>query len=146
MKAGAPPRPGLLVLSDGDLASHLLRALEAILGPVEGARALSIGLEGNVAAARDAIRSALGELDRGAGVLVMTDMFGGAAANLAFTFVSERVEVLTGVNLAMLVKAAARPGGGTLRQIASEVRDRGLRSIALASECLALPPAGERRP
>ena len=136
-----PPAPlGLLVVTHGGLAFELVRALERILGPVEGVRALSLGWDDDLTAARRAVQEAIGAIDAGAGVLVLTDMFGGTPTNVALSFLREGVEIVTGVNLPMVVKFAGLRVGCGLKEAAARVRDQGQRSIALATDYL--DPAG----
>jgi PTS system mannose-specific IIA component len=145
--SAAPPEPppgspgcGLLVLTHGGLASQLLQALITIVGPVEAARALSIAWDTPAAEARETVRAAIAEVDRGDGVLILTDMFGGTATNLALAFLSDRVEIVTGVNLPMLIRFASLRGACTLREAAEQVRDQGQRAIARATEYLQPDP------
>lgn len=142
-----PPtaRCGLLILTHGGLASQLLSALETIVGTVEQARAVSIDWESAPADAREAVRRAIAEVDRGKGVLILTDMFGGTPTNLALAFLGDGVEIVTGVNMPMLIKFANLRGEQTLRQTAERVRDQGQRSIALAGEYLG-PREGPAKP
>jgi len=139
--AGAAARPGLLILTHGGLAGELLRALETIVGAVAEARALSIGWDSDPAVAREAVRAALDAVDRGAGVLILTDMFGGTPTNLALAFHGERVTIVTGVNLPMLIRWASLPAG-SLREAAERVRDQGRNSITLADDFLRARPGG----
>jgi PTS system mannose-specific IIA component len=82
-------------------------------------------------------RRAIRAVDSGDGVLVLTDMFGGSPANLALTFLDERIEVVTGVNLPMLVKlSTCRSEGATLRETAQLLAGYGQKNITLASELL----------
>jgi len=135
---------GLLILTHGDLATHLLRALEAIVGPVEQARAVTIAWDADQAETLESLRRAIGEVDQGEGVLIATDMFGGTATSLALTFLGDRIEIVTGVNLPMLVKFATLRHTCTLREAAEKVRDQGQRAITVATECLRAPAPGGR--
>jgi PTS system mannose-specific IIA component len=139
MVAASEPRPaplGLLVVTHGGLAFELVRAQERILGSVEGVRALSLGWDDDLAAARRAVQDAIGEVDAGAGVLILTDMFGGTPTNVALSFLREGVEIVTGVNLPMVVKFAGLRMTCSLKEAAARVRDQGQRSIALATDYL----------
>ena len=139
--AGAAGRPGLLILTHGGLAGELLRALTTIVGTVDEARALSIGWDSDPAVAREAVRAALDAVDGGAGVLILTDMFGGTPTNLALAFHGESATIVTGVNLPMLIRWASMPAG-SLREVAERVRDSGRTSITLADDYLRARPAG----
>src|ERR671919_1379648 len=99
---------GVVVVTHGQLATELVNSAEMIVGDVPQFAAVSIGWHDDVDHAREEIGRAIERVmdaDAG-GVLVLTDMFGGTPANLAVTFVSPRVEVITGVNLPMLIKLA----------------------------------------
>ena len=128
---------GLVVAAHGKLAEELIRTAEGICGKLEQCRAVSV----NAASGMDDARAQLGEaikaVDQGEGVLVLTDMFGGSPANLALTFLDDHIEVLTGVNLPMLVKlSTCRAEGATLRDTARMLTGYGQKNITLASEVL----------
>jgi PTS system mannose-specific IIA component len=131
-----PGRFGLLVVTHGGLAFELVRALQRIVGEVEGVRALSLGWDDDVPSARRAVEQAIAEVDPGGGVLILTDMFGGTATNVTLSFLRDDVEILTGVNLPMLIKFANLRDKSPLREAASRIKEQGQRAIALASETL----------
>lgn len=137
---------GVLVISHGRLAAELLAAARAIEPAlVEQARAITLEWNLDPDAARREIARALQELDTGAGVIVLTDMFGGTPTNLSLGFLDPaRSEVITGVNLPMLIKVASvrRQSGQALRQLARVVADKGQKSIYVVSEILDRRPAG----
>jgi PTS system mannose-specific IIA component len=110
------------ILTHGGLAGSCY-ARSTIVGPVPEARALSIGWDSDPAVAREAVRAALEEVDRGAGVLILTEMFGGTPTNLALAFHGERATIVTGVNLPMLIRWASMPAG-SLREVAERVATR----------------------
>ncbi len=128
---------GLVVATHGGLAEELLRTAEGIVGPQERCEAVSVGAGSSMDEARARLGEAIQRADAGDGVLVLTDMFGGTPANLALTFLDEKLEVVTGVNLPMIVKlATARAGGLALRAAAELVTAYGQKNITLASELL----------
>jgi PTS system mannose-specific IIA component len=128
---------GLVVATHGRLAEELLRTAEGIVGPLEQCEAVSVGAGASMEEARAGLHAAIARADSGDGVLVLTDMFGGTPANLALTFLDEKVEVVTGVNLPMMVKlATARAGGLALRAAAELVTSYGQKNITLASDLL----------
>ncbi len=138
---------GLVVATHGRLGEELLRTAEAIVGAVAGARTVSISSDRPMEAARDELAEAIRAADQGEGSLVLTDMFGGTPANLALTFLDGRVEVLTGVNLPMVLKFAATRGDGlSLRATAELLAGYGQKNITLASELLRQRTAGGGRP
>ncbi len=127
---------GVVVATHGRLAEELIRTAEGICGSLEQCRAVSIGPEG-MDDARAVLGDAIRAVDAGEGVLVLTDMFGGTPANLALTFLDERIEVVTGVNLPMLMKVStSRTAGATVRDIAQVLAAHAQKNITLASELL----------
>jgi PTS system mannose-specific IIA component len=142
--AGNDQRIGGVVVSHGQLATELLSAAETIVGPIDHMVAVSIGWHDDVDVARDEIAKAIDRVDRGRGVLVLTDMFGGTPTNIAATFLGEErpVEVLTGANLPMIISVADQSPTEEFEGLARRVRDQGQRDIYLASEILAPKPKG----
>jgi PTS system mannose-specific IIA component len=131
------PQIGGVVVTHGNLAAELVNAAETIVGDIRHITAVSIGWHDDVDIAREEIGRAIKRVDGGAGVLVLTDMFGGTPTNLACTFLAaEQIEVVTGVNLPMIIKLAEQLPDETLALIARRVRDQGQKNIYLASEVL----------
>ena len=127
---------GLIVATHGRLAEELLRTAEAIVGPVERACTVSIDAQSAVEEARGRLATAIHKVGAdGEGVLVLTDMFGGTPANLALTFLDEQIEVVTGVNLPMLLKLAGARRDG-LKAAAELATAHGQKNITLASSLL----------
>ncbi len=125
----------VIVAAHQDLGPALLRVAEGIIGPYKAAAALSLNYDEDPAAARKRLEEALRKLDQGQGVLVLTDMFGGTPTNMSLPFLAEgRVEVLTGVNLPMLLKAETARREMSLKELAAHLKDYGARNIVLASE------------
>ena len=128
---------GLVVATHGRLAEELLRTAEGIVGPLEQCEAVSVAAGVSMEDARARLAEAVKRVDTGEGTLVLTDMFGGTPANLALTFLDEKVEVVTGVNLPMMVKlSTARTGGLALRAAAELLTSYGQKNITLASDLL----------
>lgn len=132
---------GIVLVTHGQLGQELLKTAEGIVGPLEASRSVAIGAQESVEQIRAKMATAIGEVDAGDGVLVLTDMFGGTPANLAMTFLDERrVEVVTGVNLPMLLKlGTSREGAVTLGEIAQQIAGYGQKNIVFASELLGGP-------
>jgi len=127
---------GVVVVTHGQLATELLNAAEMIVGDLPRFAAVSIGWHDDVNVAREAIQRAVSRVDQGAGVLLLTDMFGGTPSNLGLSLLEAgRVEVVTGVNLPMLIKLA-RAESGDLLAIARQLCDHGRAAIRVASELL----------
>jgi len=127
---------GVVVVTHGQLATELLNAAETIVGELPRFTAVSIGWHEDTEDARSEIADAVARVNGDAGVLVLTDMFGGTPSNLAMTFLGERVEVITGVNLPMLIKLANLAEQADLLTAAREIREQGRAAIWVASDLL----------
>ena len=121
---------GGVVVSHGQLANELLSAAETVIGPVESIHAVSIGWHDDVEMAQDEIRRAIAQADQGSGVIVLTDMFGGTPTNISAMFLKEgEVEIVTGVNLPMIIKFASSDRESSLYDLAREIEEQGKQSI-----------------
>ena len=128
---------GALVVTHGHLGQELVAAAEMIVGEVSHIQAVSIGWHDDVNDARKDIEKRIAEVGDGHGVLILTDMFGGTPSNIAFSLHDPgKVDVVTGVNLPMIIKIAGQKEGDTLDSLARIVRDQGRSSIAMASDFL----------
>src|SRR5918998_1375904 len=128
---------GVVVVTHGQLATELVNAAETIVGDLPQFAAVSIGWHEDTHDARHEIAEAIARVQREKGVLILTDMFGGTPSNLAMTFLGEdKVEVLTGVNLPMLIKLAGSPEQADLLAVAREMREHGRNAIWGASDLL----------
>jgi mannose PTS system EIIA component len=129
---------GGLIVTHGRLAIELHNAAEMIVGEIHHITAVSLGWHDDVAMATTMIEKALERVKTPDGVLILTDMFGGTPTNIASTFLDQgKVEVVTGVNLPMLMKLAQIGEGTTLASAANLVKEQGQSSIYIASELLA---------
>lgn len=127
---------GLVLVAHAHLAAELLKAAEMIVGPIPQAEALGIGPgdEGEIILA--AITGALKRLG-GSGAIIMTDMFGGTPSNLSLSFLEDnRVEVLSGVNLPMVMEFALKRERLGVAQLAAGLKDCGRDSITVAGDYL----------
>jgi mannose PTS system EIIA component len=130
---------GALVVTHGHLGQELVAAAEMIVGEISHIRAVSIGWHDDVNDARKDIEKHIAEVETGNGVLILTDMFGGTPSNIALSFHDPgKLDVVTGVNLPMIIKIASQKEGDTLDSLARTVRDQGRSSISRASDFLAL--------
>ena len=129
---------GVVVVTHGQLATELVNAAETIVGDLPHFTAVSIGWHDDTQDARDEIAQAIARVRKdGGGVLILTDMFGGTPANLAMTFLAEeQVEVITGVNLPMLIKIANAEDAEGLLAAARDLREHGRNAIWVASDLL----------
>ncbi len=128
---------GGLIVTHGRLAIELLNATEMIVGEINHMAAVSIGWHDDVDMAKTMIEKAMERVKGPDGVLILTDMFGGTPTNIASTFLDDNVEVITGVNLPMLIKLAQLEEGQPLAEAAKLIRENGQSSIYIASDLLA---------
>ena len=129
-----------VIVTHGHLAGELLAAAEMIIGPISFITAVSIGWHDDVDAARDEVQRAITRVSQGAGVLLLTDMFGGTPTNIASMFLEDgNIEVVTGVNLPMVIKLASHESSGSLIETARRVSELGRQGIYLAGDLLAPP-------
>jgi mannose PTS system EIIA component len=128
---------GVVVVTHGQLAAELVIAAETIVGDQPHMRAVSIGGHEDVQDARQEIAAAIASVASAEGVLIVTDMFGGTPANLGITFLEPgKIEVVTGVNLPMLIKLASVAGSSNLLDAARQIREHGRNAIWVASDLL----------
>ena len=128
---------GVVVVTHGQLATELVNAAEMIVGDLPQFTAVSIGWHDDVNDAREEIGQAIERVRGASGVLILTDMFGGTPSNLGITFLErDRIEVITGVNLPMLIKLASLRSSSDLLGVAREMREFGRTAIWVASDFL----------
>src|SRR5437870_13394535 len=128
---------GVVVVTHGQLATELVNAAEMIVGDLPQFTAVSIGWHEDVNDAREDILKAIERVRGEEGVLLLTDMFGCTPSNLGMTFLEkDRIEVITGVNLPMLIKLASLRSATDLLAVAKEMRDHGRNAIWVASDLL----------
>ena len=126
---------GVVVVTHGQLAAELVNAAEMIVGDLPQFAAVSIGWHDDVNDAREDIMNAIERVRGDAGVLLLTDMFGGTPSNLGLTLLErDRVEVITGVNLPMLIKLASVKSAHDLLAVARDMREHGRNAIWVASD------------
>jgi PTS system mannose-specific IIA component len=132
---------GVVVVTHGQLATELVNAAETIVGDLPQFAAVSIGWHEDVQDAREAIAAAIERVRQPGGVLLATDMFGGTPSNLGITFLElDRIEIVTGVNLPMLIKAASLKDAASLIDMARTLREHGRNAIWVASDLLSGTP------
>jgi PTS system mannose-specific IIA component len=126
---------GIVVVTHGRVAEELVSAARTIHGELSGMVAVPLGWGDDASQAKAAIEKGIAE-SGGGDTLVLTDMFGGTPTNLSLPFLSQKVEIVTGVSLPMLIKAAGLREGA-LADVARAVREQGKGAIVVASEVLA---------
>lgn len=130
-------RIGGVIVSHGQVANELLAATEAVVGDLSHITAVSIGWHDDVDMAKEEISRAIAKVSEGNGVLLLTDMFGGTPTNISAIFLKENeVEIVTGVNLPMVIKLASFNREATLSELAREVEEQGKEAICRASTLL----------
>lgn len=130
-----------VIVTHGHLAGELLAAAEMIVGPISHIAAVSIGWHDDVDAAHDEVQRAMTRVSQGVGVLLLTDMFGGTPTNIASMFLEEgSVEVVTGVNLPMVIKLASFSTEEPIAELARKICEQGRQGIYFAGGLLT-PPA-----
>ncbi len=127
---------GVVVASHGRLAEEMLAAAEMIVGPLQNSKAICFKPDQPAGELIKLMGDAIKEVDRGKGVLILTDLFGGTPANISLSFQGPGVEIVCGMNLPMLIKLAGCRNGCSLREAASMVKEYGQRHISLASQVL----------
>ncbi len=128
---------GAIIVSHGKLAEELLNALTIILGEVVNIEAISIGWYDDVEDSKRKINQSIKRVDQKNGILIFTDMFGGTPSNLSFSFLKDnQIEIITGVNLPMLIKFVSLQRRNKLKEVAKKVVEQGKKNIHLASSLL----------
>ena len=128
---------GILVITHYNLGAELVAAADMMGGRIDGIQAISVDPKKDTDKLRKEISMAIKRLDNGKGVLIITDMFGGTPSNLSLSFLEEgKVEVLTGVNLPMLIKLSTYREDKTLNELAVQLKSFGQKNINLASEIM----------
>ena len=128
---------GLILVTHGQLALEFIRAMEHVVGPQDAIEAVCIGPEDDMEGRRRDIAAAIGRVDRGDGVIILTDLFGGTPSNLAISLMKGAgVEVIAGVNLPMLIRLEGARKAMSVRAAASAAREAGRKYISVASDVL----------
>ncbi len=128
---------GAVIVSHGQVANELLAATEAVVGDVGNVAAVSIGWHDDVEAAKAEIERAIEKVSEGVGVILLTDMFGGTPTNISAMFLREgEIEIISGVNLPMVIKVATIGKSVPLSDFAKEVEEQGKSAIMRAGDLL----------
>jgi mannose PTS system EIIA component len=132
---------GGVIVSHGKLGEEMLNALTVILGEAPNVEAISIGWYDDVEESKRKINASIKRVDQKNGVVIFTDMFGGTPSNLSFTFQKDgQIEIITGVNLPMLIKFVSLQRSNNLKDVAKKVLEQGRKNIHLASALLSAKP------
>lgn len=128
---------GMILVTHGNLAEEFVHAMEHVVGDQADVATVCIGPNDDMERRRSEIADAITKVDSGAGVIVLTDLFGGTPSNLAISLMQAgKVEVIAGINLPMLIRLAKARECMTVRDAAIAARDAGRNYITIASEYL----------
>ena len=128
---------GGVIVSHGQLGEEMISTAEMIVGKINNITSVSIDVTTDVESSRDQIRRAIQTVNNGAGVIILTDMFGGTPSNISLSFLEEsHVEVITGVNLAMLIQLSMSDKEESFQDLVRSLKQRGQENIHIASEFL----------
>ncbi|HEX9949931.1 MAG TPA: PTS sugar transporter subunit IIA [Thermodesulfobacteriota bacterium] len=136
---------GVVIVTHSALADEFLMATQQIVGAVEGIEPISIDPSDPIEEVEARIKKGIKKVDMGRGVLILTDMFGGTPSNISLSFQEKgKVEIVTGINLPMLIKLSTMREDKTLDELASFIKSYGQKNIHLASEIMDRNTAGEK--
>jgi len=128
---------GAVIIAHSFVGKELIATAEYIVGKIEGITAVSVDGETNAFEARKRISDAVKQVSRGDGVLLLTDLFGGSPSNIAFSFLnSEKIDVVTGVNLPMILTFWNKREDNSLSDLAKLIQLSGIRNIVIARDLL----------
>lgn len=130
---------GIVIVTHGRLAQEMVETTKIIVGKnVDHIVPITVGWNDDMADIQKTISSAIAKVDQGDGVLILTDMFGGTPSNISLSFLSDKIEIITGVNLPMLIKIVNVGDRYALKDLAHLILEQGKKSIYLASEILSV--------
>lgn len=130
---------GLVLVTHGNLAKEFISAMQHVVGRQEQIEAVCIGPEDDMEVRRSEILKKVGEVDKGHGAIVLTDMFGGTPSNLAISIMDRaKVEIIAGINLPMLIKLASLRKEKTLKETVQGAQEAGKKYINIASQLLGM--------
>ena len=128
---------GALVITHGRLGHELVAAAKTIVGEILHIAAVSIGWDDDADKSKKEIEEAARRVNQGKGVIILTDMFGGTPSNVSLSLLKrDQLEIITGVNLPIIIKLANQSGKERLSELAVKVKEQGQKHISIASELL----------
>ena len=128
---------GLIVITHCRIAEELVKAAELILGQIPDCVPIGISANENLEKIGERLEKALAQVDKGEGAVILTDLFGGTPSNVSLSFLQEnKIEVVSGVNLPMLLKISVGRQDKDLKEIVRTARDAGRKNISVASEIM----------
>jgi PTS system mannose-specific IIA component len=127
---------GLVVVCHEDMGAEMVKAAEMIVGRIEAVETVSVKQDSAPEILRDRVQGAIKKVDGKKGIIILTDMFGGTPSNISLAFLGDAVEVVSGVNLSMIIKFANHREEKTLPELAKLVQEAAQKSIVIASQML----------
>ena len=131
---------GVVLVTHGNLATELVKVMEHVVGPQTQLTTITIGPDDDMEKRREDILSSVQLVDKGLGVIILTDMFGGTPSNLAISIMEQaNIDIIAGVNLPMLIKLASVRSTETISDAVAQAREAGQKYIMVASQVLGSP-------
>ena len=128
---------GVVLVTHGNLATELVKVMEHIVGPQDQLTTITIDPEDDMEKRREDILNSVQLVDKGLGVIILTDMFGGTPSNLAISIMEQaKIDIIAGVNLPMLIKLASVRSTETISDAVAQAREAGQKYIMVASQVL----------
>ena len=128
---------GMVIITHGNLALELKAAMEHVVGLQKNTEIISINPDDDLETKKEDIAKSIKKVDNNSGIIILTDMFGGTPSNLAITFlIPKKIEIISGVNLPMLVKIVELRDSKNLLEVIGAGKDAGQKYISIASEIL----------
>ena len=131
---------GVVLVTHGNLATELVKVLEHVVGPQDQLTTITIDPDDDMEKRREDILNSVKSVDKGLGVIILTDMFGGTPSNLAISIMEQaNIDIIAGVNLPMLIKLASVRSNETISDAVAQAREAGQKYIMVASQILGSP-------
>ena len=128
---------GVVLVTHGNLATELVKVMEHVVGPQDQLTTITIDPDDDMEKRRDDILNSVQFVDKGLGVIILTDMFGGTPSNLAISIMEQaKIDIIAGVNLPMLIKLASVRSTETISDAVAQAREAGQKYIMVASQVL----------
>ena len=128
---------GVVLVTHGNLATELVKVMEHVVGPQDQLTTITIDPDDDMEKRREDILNSVQFVDKGLGVIILTDMFGGTPSNLAISIMEQaKIDIIAGVNLPMLIKLASVRSTETISDAVAQAREAGQKYIMVASQIL----------
>tara|TARA_B100001057_G_scaffold249298_1_gene249572 strand:+ start:13977 stop:14405 length:429 start_codon:yes stop_codon:yes gene_type:complete len=128
---------GVVLVTHGNLATELVKVMEHVVGPQDQLTTITIDPDDDMEKRREDILNSVQFVDKGLGVIILTDMFGGTPSNLAISIMEQaQIDIIAGVNLPMLIKLASVRSTETISEAVAQAREAGQKYIMVASQVL----------